>query len=111
MRTLFTSSRSAGLRWLAVLLLLCVATPSVQDLIADVTNWADGDCCSDECEESGAPCTQQCMHCVCGPRLVAVAAQSLIVLAPPLDVSASTTSRLELQLSGHRDPPFRPPVS
>ena len=110
MRALLTALKSTGLRWLTVLL-LCVAAPSVQDIIADVANWADGDCCSDECEESGAPCTQQCMHCVCGPRVVAATSQSFIVLSPPLGVSARTTRPLELQLSGHRDPPFRPPVS
>ncbi len=111
MRTLLTAFRSTALRWVAVLL-LCVATPAVQDIIAGLTTWAsDGDCCSDECEESGAPCTQQCMHCVCGPRLVAVAAQSLVLFSQPLSVSTQSTRTLELQLSGHRDPPFRPPVS
>ncbi|MDP2274851.1 MAG: hypothetical protein Q8K32_29185 [Archangium sp.] len=110
MRTPFTALKSTGLRWLAVLL-LCVAAPSVQDIIADVANWTDGDCCSDECEESGAPCTQQCMHCVCGPRVVAATSQSFIMLLPEFQVSTGTTRTLELQLSGHRDPPFRPPVS
>ncbi len=110
MRALLTALKSTGLRWLAVLL-LCVAAPSVQDIIADVANWTDGDCCSDECEESGAPCTQQCMHCVCGPRVVAAAAQSFIVLSPQFRVSAQTPNTPALQLSGHRDPPFRPPVS
>ncbi len=111
MRTLTTALKSVALRWLAALL-LCVATPAVQEIIADVTTWAtDGDCCSDDCEESGAPCTQQCMHCVCGPRLVAVAAQSLLLIPQPVTQSAKTTSALPLPSSGHGDPPFRPPVS
>jgi hypothetical protein len=100
------------LRWLAVLL-LCVATPAVQDIVSDLNNLIAGadDCCADECEESGAPCTQQCLHCVCGPRLVAAAAPD----APQLTQAWSTLPRAEgttsLPSSAHLDPPFRPPVS
>ena len=99
------------MRWLAVAL-LCLATPAVTDIIADVSNWVtNAPCCSDDCEDSGAPCTQQCMHCVCGAQVLAMATTKPAELSTSRRPMARSTHAAEPHSSGHLDPPFRPPVS
>lgn len=96
------------LRWIAVLG-LCLATPSLDDVVDAAVSWAtDGSCCSDEGCDSGAPCQQQCCHCV--PSLHAVLSSDWATTATrveqvePLFWAASATAS-----SGHHEPPFRPP--
>lgn len=112
MRLAPTPFRAFHLR-LAVVALLCVSTPSVQDLVVDVSSWlGDGDCCGDDCERTGEPCTQQCLHCVCGVRAIAAPlATAPLVLAVSTPRTAATPEAMTAELGGHLDPPFRPPVS
>lgn len=103
--------RSRLARWLVVLA-LAVATPAVQDALTDLKMLVTGEaCCADDCDETGAPCSQQCAHCPCG-TLRNVTVQSgcadvppgrgrQLVIADALVPPSSTTL----------DPPFRPPVS
>lgn len=92
--------------------MLCLVSPAVQDIIVDVTGWVLGEaeCCADDCDE-GTPCTQQCVHCVCGTRLVAAPHELTAPLAGTWSSMARTEQSIEVQLGGHLEPPFRPPVS
>jgi hypothetical protein len=105
-------SRLLSLRWLAVAL-LCLSTPAVQDIIVDTSSWLAGaECCADECEETGNPCTQQCLHCVCGVRAIAAPLPSgPQARTASLTLSLLSPEVLDVERAGHLDPPFRPPVS
>lgn len=92
---------------------LCLATPAIQDIVEDVTSAIlDAPCCADGCDESGQPCSQQCVHCVCGARLAVTATD--VGVALPAFTGAGLEGAWELHavaLHGHLDPPFRPPAS
>lgn len=112
MSSLRRSSRWPLARTLAVLW-LCLATPAVHDVIVETASWLTGaECCADDCDESGSPCTQQCTHCVCGGHNLTLSAPECIRLA--IARSARSVAGTQAHLgarSGHLDPPFRPPVS
>ncbi|MGV3620955.1 MAG: hypothetical protein ACO1OB_09060 [Archangium sp.] len=92
-------------------LLLCFSAPSVQDIVLDVTSWVTGaDCCVDGCEETQTPCTQQCTHCVCSMRVVPAPNAVTVLLARAVISTTLTTAPDARALSGHGEPPFRPPV-
>ena len=111
MRQHSSSFSSNRLRYVAVAL-LCLATPAVTEIISDVSNWVmNTPCCGDDCEDSGAPCTNQCMHCVCGAQVLAVATEKSADVSAPRSSLARSTFALDLDSSGHLEPPFRPPVS
>lgn len=103
------SLRRAFRLWAVVL--LCFSAPSVQDIALDVTSWVTGaDCCVDGCEETQTPCTQQCTHCVCSVRVVSAPNAALTLLARAPTSSALHQTTADRALSGHGEPPFRPPV-
>lgn len=106
------SSRLWRLARVAAVLWLCLGTPAVLDVVVQTAGWLSGaECCADDCEETGEPCTQQCVHCVCGGHNVTL--PSLELARPALARTASaadTRDRLGAR-SGHLEPPFRPPVS
>jgi hypothetical protein len=91
---------------------LCFATPAVQDIVMDTLSWVTGSGeCADNCEETGDLCTQQCGHCVCSSHT-----GLLPQVRPALIARSGMRYRVEatdstMTLSGHLDPPFRPPVS
>lgn len=102
--------RSRLARWLIVLT-LAFATPAVQDVLTDVSMWLTGAaCCADDCDESGAPCSQQCAHCPCGVRNVALNAPGHEV-PPVAALKRVSTTALIPPSNTPLDPPFRPPVS
>jgi len=101
-------ARSRLARWLIVLV-LAFASPAVQDVLTDVSMWLTGACCADDCDES-APCSQQCAHCPCGVRNIALNANGYEVPAVATLTLVSTTALISPS-STTLDPPFRPPVS
>ena len=108
-RTFRAQSRLA--RWVVVLL-LAISAPAVQDALTDLTMWVTGQtCCTDDCDETGSPCSQQCAHCACsGVRNATLAAVASEVPAFALS-EAITESGLTPPSNTTLDPPFRPPVS
>lgn len=103
-------ARSPFARWLIVLA-LAFASPAVQDAFTDVSMWLTGAaCCADDCDESGAPCSQQCAHCPCGVRTITLNSNSHEVPAVATVQLVSTTAIIPPS-STTLDPPFRPPVS
>lgn len=108
------SRRFSSMSWLRALAvaLLCLASPSTQDVVLDVVSWATGaDCCLDACDETGKQCTQQCAHCSCSPHMVA----TLTALRVRTGIEEQSALRVPgergVLCSGHLEPPFRPPVS
>lgn len=107
----FTFTCLRFVRVLAVVA-VCGSTPTMQDIVVDVASWVTGEeCCTDDCEQSGAPCQQECVHCANACHLVALTA--VAVMREPV---SKVPGRLDTQpqeraRSGHLDPPFRPPVS
>lgn len=100
-----------SLRVVAVLA-LCLCTPAVLDIIVETANWVAGvECCADDCDESGVPCTQQCTHCVCGGHNVTLPSFELGRVVAERWVRAPVALLHASARSGHLDPPFRPPVS
>lgn len=91
---------------------LCLGTPAVLDIITDTASWMSGaQCCADDCDESGAPCTQLCVHCSGGGHhntLPSIERTRVAVRGERGRAQSRTTVR---PLSGHLEPPFRPPVS
>jgi len=106
--------RSSLLRFARALAViwLCLSTPAVLDIIVETAGWLSGaDCCADDCEETGAPCTQQCIHCVCGGHnltlpFVECTRGTVADVTTPVGLHAQASER-----AGHLEPPFRPPVS
>jgi hypothetical protein len=98
-------------RWFIVLV-LAFATPAVQDALTDLSMWlTDAACCADDCEESGAPCSQQCAHCPCG-GVRSVALNSLGQEVPAVaTLELVSTTDVVPPSDATVDPPFRPPVS
>jgi hypothetical protein len=104
-------SRLSQLARLAAVIALCLATPAVLDIIVQTSGWLSGeDCCADDCEESGEPCTQQCVHCVCGGHNVTLPSTERTLIVARIPPASLNEDRAEAR-SGHLDPPFRPPVS
>lgn len=100
-------------RWFRLLAVvaLCFSTPSVQDVVLDLTSWVTGaECCVDGCEESQTPCTQQCTHCVCSMRLASTSNVSAVQLARVTVATTLVAALAESPRTGHHEPPFRPPV-
>lgn len=93
---------------LAAVLLACLSTPTLRDVIG--AEWLnDVECCADDCDESGMPCSQACAHCVSGHHVtVPVIASERATFAIVTNIATSERSSAR---SGHLDPPFRPPVS
>lgn len=110
-RTKAAKAQSPLTRWVVVLM-LAFATPAVQDVLTDLTMWVTGQaCCADDCDETGAPCTQQCAHCPCGSIRIATLQSSSaepFALSVPEPIS---DDGLVPPTSATLDPPFRPPVS
>lgn len=99
------------IRFVAVVA-LCLCTPAVLDIIVQTASWAAGvECCADDCEESGVPCTQECTHCVCGGHNVTLPSFEACRVITQRWVRAPVVLLSEGARSGHLDPPFRPPVS
>lgn len=100
-------------RWLLGLL-LCLATPAAQELVVDVvsavTDVDSAPCCSDDCDESGMPCTQQCAGSICGARALVMPTQVLVSPEPVACLLALLEEVLGAGMSGHTEPPFRPPA-
>lgn len=103
--------RSRLARWLVVFA-LALATPAVQDALTDLTMLVTGEtCCADDCDETGAPCSQQCAHCPCG-TLRNVTPQSACADVPSVEARQLVIAEARLPpTSTTLDPPFRPPVS
>jgi hypothetical protein len=95
---------------LVAVLLLCLASPSVLDIIVQASGWLSGaPCCADDCDESGSPCTQQCAHCVGHTATLPSAERVRVALVrwqTPLRRGDESGPR-----RGHLEPPFRPPMS
>ena len=97
---------------MAAVLCLCLGTPAVLDIIVQTSGWLSGaECCADDCDESGNPCTQQCIHCVCGGHNVTLLSTERSRLATARVPPAEEQQDRAGARSGHLDPPFRPPVS
>lgn len=104
--------RLSQLTRLVAVLWLCLTTPSVLDITVETVSWLSGaECCADDCDESGEPCTQQCVHCVCGGHNAALPFSERTRLVVARVVSAADTHLRVSARSGHLEPPFRPPVS
>lgn len=108
------SLKRTRLRWLLGLL-LCLATPTAQELLFDVvaavSDAAPDDCCTDDCDESGMPCSQQCANAACGARTAVAPGEVLVSPAPIGQWLARLDEAAGTDLSGHREPPFRPPAA
>lgn len=104
--------RSRVARWVLVLA-LAFATPAVQDALTDFTMWVTGQaCCADDCDESGAPCTQQCAHCPCGGGIRTATLHTTTAEAFPgwaRELAGELVTAVPSSTT--QDPPFRPPVS
>lgn len=104
-------SRLSQLARLVAVLWLCLATPSVLDIVVETASWLSGaECCADDCDESGEPCTQQCVHCVCGGHNAALPFSDRTRLEVAQVMSTADTRPPAGARSGHLEPPFRPPV-
>lgn len=98
---------------LAAVLSLCLATPSLQDIVMDGIELLTGvEVCFDGCEEGGADtCDQQCGHCLCSGHS-GLAPFSLVALSLPVRLESSEVEvPCGSAKSAHLDPPFRPPAS
>ncbi|MFO0595255.1 MAG: hypothetical protein U0228_08120 [Myxococcaceae bacterium] len=103
--------RSFALRCAAVAL-LTLATPAVLDVVVDTASWLTGaECCSDGCDDTDAPCSQQCVHCTCGARPVAMPANLVVRDADAQPRTPFTPLHLGAAAPGVTDPPFRPPAA
>jgi hypothetical protein len=103
--------RLSHLGRLVAVLWLCLATPSVLDIVVETASWLSGaECCADDCDESGEPCTQQCVHCVCGGHNAALPFSERARLVVARVISAADSEPPASARSGHLEPPFRPPV-
>lgn len=91
---------------------MCLGTPAVLDIIVDTAGWITGaQCCADDCDESGAPCTQLCVHCSGGGHHNTVPSPERTRVAVVGERSPAQWQATVRPLSGHLEPPFRPPVS
>lgn len=105
-------SRLRQLARLVAVVLLCLGTPAVLDVIVDTASWLSGaGCCADDCDESGPPCSQHCVHCVCAGHNVTLPCAESIRGAVAVELHSVQTPATVRALSGHLEPPFRPPVS
>jgi hypothetical protein len=101
------TSRSTLSRWLLVLA-LALTTPSLQDALTDLSGV---ECCDDDCDDGGTPCSQDCAHCPCaGFRSVTVPAPTVVVMRPGLATRIAEALGTQ-PANGALDPPFRPPAS
>lgn len=99
------------MRWVFVIA-LAFSSPAVQDALTDLTMWATGEaCCADDCDETGSPCTQQCVHCPCGNLRSVTLQSSTTELVAPIAHEVMVDERLSPPSDAMLDPPFRPPVS
>jgi hypothetical protein len=108
---LYSRARSQLTKWLrlAAVMLACLSTPTVRDVIGG--EWlSDVECCADDCDESGDACTQQCEHCICGHFVTVPTIASGRALVVQMVTTIPSMERSGAR-SGHLDPPFRPPVS
>ena len=91
--------------------LMCLATPAVQDIVMDAVTWAaGGEVCTDGCDDSTTPCTQQCGHCLCSAH-VGLLPDAKVPLTSFFSILSSAPRQSAVVQSGHLEPPFRPPVS
>ncbi len=93
---------------LLALVLWCVAAPSLHAGL-ELAGWAAGEaCCADDCEETGAPCTQQCARCVPSTHVVSMHEAVATVRRHDTPLPRGDAPR-RVPTQGHHEPPFKPP--
>ncbi len=98
------------------LLVLCLATPGVNDVAQELLAHATGVECCDEggCDDGSGQCDpNECMHCVGCSHGMTLAT---VVVRPVVGRAAAeglvhTWLTTQPSASGFRTPPFRPPAA